>query len=81
MNESVDIKRDLLSLISKVNNSNLLELAYQILSDSSNRKDLIKQLSPEQSDELNQSIRESYDDDNLIELKDAKSSLDRWLKK
>ena len=81
MNESVDIKRDLLSLISKVNDSNLLELAYQILSDSSNRKDLIKQLSPEQSDELNQSIRESYDDDNLIELKDAKSSLDRWLKK
>ena len=81
MNESANIKQDLLSLISQVNNPNLLELAYQILSDSSNKKDLIKGLSPEQLGELNQSITESYNDANLIELKDAKSSLDRWLEK
>jgi len=81
MNESANIKQDLLSLISKVNNSNLLELAYQILSESSTRIDLMNQLSAEQSNELNQSITESFDEKNLVGLKDAKSSLDKWLKK
>ena len=81
MNESVNIKQDLLSLINKVDNSNLLELAYQILSNSSNKNDLMNQLSAEQSDELNESITESYNDDNLVGLKDTKSSLAKWLKK
>lgn len=81
MDKSANIKQDLLSLINQVNNSNLLELAYQILSDSSNKKNLTNQLSTEQLEELNQSVTESYEEKNLVGLKEVKNSLDKWLKK
>ena len=81
MGESANIKQELLSLISKVNNPNLLELAYQILSESSNKTDLMNKLSTEQSEELNQSINESYSDENLVGVNDAKRGLERWLRK
>ena len=81
MSESTNIKQDILSLISHVDNRNVLELVYQILSGSSDKTALTARLSPEEVEELNQSILESDDESNLVSLDELKNNLGKWLKR
>ena len=77
-----ELRGVLLSLIGKAKRKQLLRLFEALKGDDllTNFENLPYALSPEQEAELMISLEESYNEDNLIDLKDAKKIHARWLK-
>ncbi len=78
----LELRGVLLSLIGKAKRKQLLRLFEVLNGDDflTNFDNLPYALSPEQEAELMISLEESYHEDNLTDLEDAKKIHTRWLK-
>ena len=78
----LELRGVLLSLIGKAKRKQLLRLFEAFKGDDflTTFENLPYALSPQQEAELMISLEESYHEDNLIDLKDAKKIHARWLK-
>jgi hypothetical protein len=82
MNEANHIKRSIVTLINQENDPHILELVHGIFASGDVAKnEVMNHLNAAQRSELEHSIQESEDIPNLVSIAEAKSSLDRWLKK
>lgn len=78
---TVSLKQKLHTLIDKIENESILNELYQILTAKSTNKEglLWGQLSPEQQNEVLQSLIESQDPLNLISNEKVKRNHIKWL--
>lgn len=76
MEANKNIKPDIHQLIDATNNLELLETIYAMLKSRKEYPDgsLIKFLTVKESEELNLSYKESFDDKNLIDLEEFKGN-------
>lgn len=83
MRNLAEIKKDLHSLIDKVDNDELLEVVYQLLNSKASDKEgeLLKDLTIEQKKELYQAYEESFNESNLINLENLKVKHLKWFEK
>ena len=77
MSNPQKIKRDLNSIIDRINNEELLEIVYQILESKEENKEgeLLQKLTVAEKEELYQSYDESIDKKNLVDLDQVKKDL------
>lgn len=83
MRNLAEIKKDLHSLMDKVDNDELLEVVYQLLNSKASDKEgeLLKDLTIEQKKELYQAYEESFNESNLINLENLKVKHLKWFEK
>ena len=77
MSNPQKIKRDLNSIIDRINNEELLDIIYQILESKEENKEgeLLQKLTVAEKEELYQSYDESMDKKNLVDLDQVKKDL------
>ena len=77
MSNPQKIKRELNSIIDRINNEELLDIIYQILESKEENKEgeLLQKLTVAEKEELYQSYDESMDKKNLVDLDQVKKDL------
>ena len=77
MSNPQKIKRELNSIIDRINNEELLDIIYQILESKEENKEgeLLQKLTVAEKEELYQSYDESIDKKNLVDLDQVKKDL------
>lgn len=83
MRENSDLKTTIHSLVDQSDDKELLEVVYQLLYSKSSRNegDLLGNLTEAERKELYEAYEDSFDDSNLISLKDFLQKHGKWLEK
>ena len=83
MSNPQKIKRELNSIIDRINNEELLDIIYQILESKEENKEgeLLQKLTVAEKEELYQSYDESIDKKNLVDLDQVKKDLKKLREK
>ena len=82
---TLELKGSIIDIIARVNDLTLLDelnrLVHEFIKQKQKDTDWWDELTPEQQEELQLAIDESYDENNWVSNEDAQAMIQQWLNK